>query len=125
MSGDHIFISFLELYIYLNASLLMFSISFKNRIFHIDLYFILNWITCFTIFPAVKYRFYQLNKSDIVSHCYCDITACACIAMHSLKFDRICLKTKENVLSRKFNGFDVEYEIYFTRETGFTRASHS
>ena len=30
---------------------------------------------------------------------------------------------------RKFNAFDVEYGIYFTRETGFfhifTRASHS
>ena len=28
-------------------------------------------------------------------------------------------KSKENVLNRKFNAFDVEYEIYFTRETAF------
>ena len=27
-------------------------------------------------------------------------------------------KTQENIINRKFSAFDVEYGIYFTRETG-------
>ena len=34
-----------------------------------------------------------------------------------------CLKTIENVIHRKFNGFDSECIIYFTRALIFTRAS--
>ena len=31
---------------------------------------------------------------------------------------KTCIKTKENMINWKINGFDVEYRIYFTRQKG-------
>ena len=38
---------------------------------------------------------------------------------HFLRLKKTCSKTKENIINRKSNVFDVKYIIYFTRETFF------
>ena len=46
---------------------------------------------------------------------YCDVTAGSPCSAYELK--EICLRTKENLIEIKFNGFKVEYVIDFTGET--------